>query len=270
MNNISILTISELNIYPVKSLRGISVTSAEVTDRGFRHDRRWMLVDANGNFMTQRDYPQMAFINTEISDNGIKVHHRAKSMDSYVIPFAAETSKIVTVPIWGDTCPAALVSPDADKWFSEALGVECRLVYQPDETRREVDPNFAKGAEIVSFADGYPFLIIGQSSLDDLNSRLEEPLPMNRFRPNIVFTGGEPFAEDNMEKFKIGEIAFYGVKPCARCVITTTNQETAERLHEPLKTLSTYRKFNNKILFGMNLLYQGEGKITTGDKIEKI
>jgi uncharacterized protein YcbX len=144
------------------------------------------------------------------------------------------------------------------------------MVYQPFESKRLIDQKYAKENELVSFADGYPFLIIGQSSLDDLNLRLDEPLPMNRFRPNIVFTGGEPYQEDKMNRFKVANIAFYGVKPCARCVITTTNQETSERLAEPLKTLATYRKFENKVLFGMNLLNEGWGEIRVGDKIEII
>jgi uncharacterized protein len=263
------LTVSELNIYPVKSLRGTSLTSAKVTDRGFQHDRRWMLVDGNGTFMTQRDFPQMAFINVELENNGLRVFHRKKNLDKHLIPFNISKSKVVNVPIWDDTCSAIMVGKDSDKWFSEALGVECSLVFQPDETHRPVDDKYSKNKnEFVSFADGYPFLIIGQSSLDDLNSKLEQPLPMNRFRPNIVFTGGKPFLEDELKEFKINDITFYGVKQCARCAITTTNQETAERLHEPLKTLATYRKFENKIMFGMNLLNKEEGVIKVGDKIE--
>lgn len=262
------LTISELNIYPVKSLRGISVKSAKVTDRGFQHDRRWMLVDHHGNFMTQRQYPQMSLINVKIEPDGLKVYHRNKNLGKHFIPFNISKSKVINVPIWEDTCSAILVGRDSDKWFSEALEVECSLVYQPDESQRPVDKKYSREEDLVSFADGYPFLMIGRASLDDLNSRLDEPLPMNRFRPNIVFSGGEPFSEDKMEKFQIGAVTFYGVKPCARCAITTTNQETAERLAEPLKTLATYRKFENKVLFGMNLLHNGRGKIKVGDSIE--
>ncbi len=266
------LTISELNIYPIKSLRGISVKSAKVTDRGFEHDRRWMLIDYRGNFMTQREYPQMAFINVEIETDGLNVYHRnKKDSGKYFIPFNISKTKAITVPIWEDNCTAFLVGADSDKWFSEALEVECKLVYQPDEAHRIVDEKYSKNnKELVSFADGYPFLMIGQASLDDLNSRLEDPLPMNRFRTNIVFTGGEPYQEDKMKRFKIRNIIFYGVKPCARCVITTTNQETAERLAEPLKTLATYRKVENKVLFGMNLLHEGEGEVKVGDAIEII
>jgi uncharacterized protein YcbX len=265
------LTISELNIYPVKSLRGISVKSANVTDRGFKHDRRWMLIDHFGNFMTQREYPQMAFINVEIKNNGLIVYHRKKKdLNEHFIPINTSNPKLITVPIWDDTCSAITVGKDSDKWFTEALGVECILVYQPFESHRLVDREYAKEKELVSFADGYPFLIIGQSSLDDLNSKLDEPLPMNRFRPNIVFTGGVPYQEDNMKNFKIANITFYGVKPCARCAITTTNQDTAERLYEPLKTLAAYRKFGNRVLFGMNLLHKGTGEIKIGDTIEII
>jgi uncharacterized protein YcbX len=263
------LTISELNIYPIKSLRGISIKSAKVTDRGFKHDRRWMLIDYFGNFMTQREYPQMALINVEIEDKGLNVYHRnKKNLGKYIIPFNISKSKTIEVLIWDDTCTAILVGKEFDKWFSKALDVECRLVYQPFESRRLVDQRYARENELVSFADGYPFLIIGQASLDDLNSKLDEPLPMNRFRPNIVFTGGEPYQEDNMKNFKLGDITFHGVKPCARCAITTTNQETAERLYEPLKTLATYRKFENKVLFGMNLIHEGIGEVSVGDAIE--
>ncbi len=264
------LTISEINIYPVKSLRGISVNSAKVTDRGFQHDRRWMLIDNFGNFMTQREYPQMAFINVEIWEDSLKVYHRERNISPLYIPLKLKKSKTVSVPIWDDTCDALIVGKEFDLWFSKALEVECTLVYQPDETKRLVDNKYEPSNKPVSFADGYPFLIIGQASLDDLNSRLEIKLPMNRFRPNLVFTGGEANQEDKMKKFKIGNITFYGVKPCERCVITTTNQETAERLHEPLKTLATYRKFENKVLFGMNLTHDGNGIVNVGDKIEII
>ena len=137
-----------------------------------------------------------------------------------------------------------------------------------DETQRLVDRAFAADNEIVSFADAYPFLIIGQSSLDDLNNRLKEKLPMNRFRPNFVFSGGEPFSEDKWKKIRIGEVVFHFVKPCSRCVTTTVNQDTAEKKEEPLKTLSTYRRVNNKIYFGQNLLHDGNGILKVGDEIE--
>lgn len=137
----------------------------------------------------------------------------------------------------------------------------------PDDTKRMVDTEYAKNNETTSFSDGYPFLIIGQSSLDELNSKLSEPLPINRFRPNIVFTAGEPHAEDSWQHITINGIEFFGVKTCARCVVTTINQQTAVAGNEPLKTLAAYRTVNNKVKFGMNLLHKGTGTIKVGDTI---
>ena len=138
----------------------------------------------------------------------------------------------------------------------------------PDESFRRVSPKYSSNNEIVSFADAYPFLIIGQQSLNDLNSRLEEKVPMNRFRPNFVFDGGEPFDEDKWKKFKIGDIIFEAVKPCSRCVTTTINQETGEMKQEPLKTLSQYRTKDNNVYFGQNLIHNKAGKVAVGDSIE--
>jgi uncharacterized protein YcbX len=150
------------------------------------------------------------------------------------------------------------------------LSVKCRLVYMPDTTKRLVDKNYAAHDEITGFSDGYPFLMIGRSSLDDLNRRLTNSLPINRFRPNIVFTGGSPYEEDLIKEFKINDINFYGAKLCARCTITTVNQDDASKSNEPLKTLAFYRQKNNKIYFGQNLLHKGEGVIRIGDTIEVI
>ncbi len=148
--------------------------------------------------------------------------------------------------------------------------MQCRLVYMPDATNRRVDKAYASYDEITSFSDAYPISLIGQLSLDDLNTRLQEPVPINRFRPNIVFTGGEPFEEDTMEEFSINDIKFSGVKLCARCVVTTINQDDGEKGNEPLKTLATYRMRNNKIYFGHNLLHKGSGVISVGDELEII
>ena len=146
----------------------------------------------------------------------------------------------------------------------------CRLVYFPEVNQRPVDEKYRIENDQVSLADGYPYLIIGQSSLDDLNSKLTNPLPMNRFRPNFVFTGGKPFEEDNWRNFAIGKSRFAGVKPCGRCVLTTVNQETTERGTEPLATLATYRRTNNKIYFGQNLLALTCHDIYEGDTIELV
>lgn len=261
------LTVSELFIYPVKSLGGIAVSSAMVTAAGFQYDRRWMLVDEHNRFISQREIPLLALLQTFITDDGIKIEHKHSGL-VFTIPFQPKNQECINVEIWEDVCTAQLVSDEADNWFSEILSFPCRLVYMPDDAQRKVDQDYAAHNEITAFSDGFPFLLIGQSSLDDLNSRLAEPLPINRFRPNIVFTGGIAFEEDLLERVNISGVHFFIVKPCARCVITTTNQQTAEKGKEPLATLSAYRRKNNNVYFGQNLLHDGKGLISVGDMIE--
>jgi len=260
--------LSEINIYPIKSLGGISLQNSEVTDRGLKHDRRWLIINNEEKFITQRTHPQLALIKTKINGNKLILGHKTKDIPPLVIPIHHESVEIVLVSIWQDLVEARVVGKYADEWLSDALGVKCRLVYMHDGTQRLVDRAFAADNEIVSFADAYPFMMIGQSSLNDLNSRLKEKLPMNRFRPNFVFKGGNPFDEDKWKMIRIGEIVFNLVKPCSRCVTTTVNQDTAEKNEEPLKTLSTYRSVNNKVYFGQNLLHEGNGIIKVGDEIE--
>jgi uncharacterized protein YcbX len=262
------LQVSELFIYPIKSLGGISLSSAVVTDRGFQYDRRWMLVDSDNQFITQRDFAEMALLQVYVEKEGLKVTHKQKG-DSIVIPF--ETSgEFISVQVWSDKVKGIIVNTETNEWFSDILNKPCRLVYMPDQTKRRVDGRYATNKEITNFSDGYPFLTIGQSSLNDLNSRLEEKLPINRFRPNIVFTSGTPYEEDTFAHFIINDIHFYGVKLSARCVITTINQDTIKKSKEPLRTLSTYRMKNNKIYFGQNLLHDGKGTINIGDEIKPI
>jgi len=262
-----VLTLSEINIYPIKSLAGISLQSSVAEERGLKYDRRWVLVDDTNTFFTQRDFPEMALIKALIEKDVLTLQHKRKNIRPLSVPFNFEHSKTEEVVIWRDTVSVEFYNEQIDSWFSEILGIKCHLVKMPESTKRTVDETYAKN-KIVSFADGYPFLIIGQSSLDDLNSRMERSLPMNRFRTNFVFTGGKPFEEDRWKKFRIGEVQFEAVKPCARCVITTTNQETAERLHEPLLTLSKFRKFGNEVMFGMNLICHSTGEIRVGQKVE--
>jgi len=261
------LTLSEINIYPIKSLAGISLQSSEVEERGLKYDRRWVLVDETNTFFTQRDFPEMALIKVEIENSGLKLQHKIKNVEPLIIPFVFDHSKKDKVIIWDDTVVGEFYNQSIDDWFSAILGTKCHLVKMPETTKRIVDESYVKN-KIVSFADGYPFLIIGQSSLDDLNARMEVPLPMDRFRTNFVFAGGKPFEEDNWRKFKIGDLYFEAVKSCARCVITTTDQETAERANEPLYTLSKFRKIDNKVMFGMNVVCHSTGLINIGDKIE--
>lgn len=260
------LTLSEINIYPIKSLGGISLQSSEVEERGLKYDRRWVLADESNTFFTQRDFPEMALIKVAVEQEGLKLQHKTKNMKPLFVPFNFEHSKKDKVVIWDDTVVGEFYNQTIDEWFSDILGINCRLVKMPESTKRIVDKTYAEN-KTVSFADAYPYMIIGRSSLDDLNSRMEKPLPMNRFRTNFVFTGGKPFEEDNWGKFKLGNVIFQAIKPCARCVITTTDQETAERTEEPLFTLSKFRKTDNKVMFGMNLVCESTGKVSVGDKI---
>ncbi|MFZ1280900.1 MAG: MOSC N-terminal beta barrel domain-containing protein [Ignavibacteriaceae bacterium] len=261
------LTLSEIYIYPIKSLGGISLDSAIAEDRGLKYDRRYLLVDENGMFLTQRDLPQLALLKLSFTETGFKVLNMVDN--SFItIPFESDSYEKMKIQIWDDNCNSVRVDKKLDEWFSNILKIKCSLVYMPDNEKRIVEKKFFSKDFIVSFADAYPYLIIGQSSLDDLNSRLETGLPMNRFRPNFVFSGGNPYEEDNWKNFKIDGVHFKAVKPCARCMITTTDQETAERSNEPLKTLSTYRKIDGKVMFGMNLVCIKRGIVSIGDEIE--
>ncbi|SFT99585.1 hypothetical protein SAMN04489724_3262 [Algoriphagus locisalis] len=261
------LIIQDLYVYPIKSLAGIRLQEAKVEERGFELDRRWMLIDESGRFVSQRTFPQMALLKVEIESEWLKVYHVSSSKDFVRIPFNEEGEEISSVTVWDDEMPARLVNTQIDAWFTRVLGINARLVKMPLSTERKVDSRYAVNAESVSFADGMPYLLIGETSLDDLNERLASPLPMNRFRPNIVFSGGEPFIEDSFGGIQIGAVQMKVVKPCARCVMTTVDQETGLKAAEPLKTLATYRKVGNKILFGQNVVALSGGIIKVGDKL---
>lgn len=264
------LILSEIWIYPVKSLGGIRLTSAKVMGKGLPYDRRWMLVDENNVFMTQRIYPKMALFKPAIDNKRLTITKKnaingqsSVSLDIDAQPLGATFA----CKIWDDVVNVWEVNPSISEWFSMQLGVACKLVSFPEENPRPVDPRHSVNNEHVSLADAYPFLIIGQSTLDNLNGKLKEALPMDRFRPNFVFTGGEPHEEDTWKEFSIGKNRFVGVKLCARCPLPTVNQETAEKGIEPLLTLSTYRKRDNKVLFGQNLVALDHNEVSVGDKI---
>lgn len=260
--------LSEIYIYPVKSLAGINLDSSFVETEGLRFDRRWMTVDENNIFLTQRTNPRMALINTEIKKNGLELSHKTKQISKLFIPFTMRSQKTVTVKIFDDEVRAYFVSDKVDKWLTKAIGTECRLVTLSDKYKRFVNKKYAHNNETVGFADGFPFLIIGQSSLDLLNSKLPQKIPVNRFRPNFVFTGSKAHDEDNWQTIKIGEVIFDVVKPCARCVIPTIDQNTGIKNKEPLTTLSKYRRSGNKILFGQNLIARNSGFVNLGDGLE--
>jgi uncharacterized protein YcbX len=263
--------ISELNIYPIKSLAGISLESARVEDRGLQFDRRWMLVDENRQFITQREVPRMALVKIEVDDDGLAA---SVNGDRIRVTGKHATGETATVQIWSSSVKGAFYPKEVDDWFSGAIGSSCRLVLMPETTERKVNPDYAvrKFEDTVSFADGYPFLLIGEGSLADLNSRLDEPVPMNRFRPNFVVAGSEPFEEDIWKRIRIGSTEFHVVKPSARCVLTTVDQTTGQKNgKEPLKTLSTYRTRNGNVLFGQNLIAETVGgTVHVGDGVEVV
>jgi uncharacterized protein len=262
------LTLTQIVIYPIKSLGGISLQSSTVEERGLQYDRRWMLVDKNGMFLTQREHPQMALLQVTIKDELLEVRHKVNTIPSLQLPISNEQNpSSIVVNIWDDVVIAKNVSHDADLWFSEALNLDCHLIYMDKDSDRITDKKYTPEPKQVSFADAYPFLIIGQESLNELNHRLKVPLPMNRFRPNFVFSGGEPFIEDTWKDFMIGDLKFRAVKPCSRCVITTINPDTAEKGSEPLETLAKFRKVGNKVMFGMNVVGFGDGVVEVGNEI---
>ncbi len=260
------LTLSELNIYPVKSAAGISVTTAQVQPRGLAFDRRWMITDPNGKFMTQRQFPRMALIDVQIVDDCL--HLSAPGMEEIAIDPTDHPS--TTVEVWGDFCQAIPAAAPVNHWLSQFLDLPCQLVYMPEDSIRPVDPQYAidPASDHVSFADGFPFLLISAASLQDLNARLETPILMNRFRPNFVVSGCEPFAEDTWRKIRIGSVVFHLVKLCSRCAVTTVDQATGVMGKEPLLTLAKYRLHQGKILFGQNLVAEAAGAIRVGDAIE--
>jgi len=260
------IRVSGLFVYPVKSCRGIALDEAEVGATGFIHDRQWLVVDRHGTFMTQRDWPALARVTVSVESGGLRIG--AEGMASLDVEDPGREARTDSVTIWEDRCNAVTADPAAAEWFTGFLGTPCRLVRMPASTVRQVDLGWAVEGDRVGFADGFPFLLISQSSLDELNRRLDEPVSMDRFRPNVVVEGGEPYAEDGWAHVTMGEVGFRVAKPCARCVITTTDQLSGERGREPLRTLATYRRFGNKVLFGQNLIHDGTGVVRIGDSCE--
>jgi MOSC domain-containing protein len=260
--------LSGLYVYPIKSAGGIPLEAGDADERGLRHDRRWMLVDETGLFISQRELPRIALIGVRLERDGLVVD--APGMPSLEVSLQPPAGRLMLAQVQDDLVEASPVSDDADRWFSEFLDVGCKLVYLPDESVRPVDPAYGGPGDQVGLADGFPFLLISEASLADLNARLEQPVPMNRFRPNLVVRGCEPFAEDDWRLVRIGPITFRVAKPCARCTITTVDQRTAATGKEPLRTLARFRRSGTKVLFGQNLIHDETGIIRTGDPVKVV
>lgn len=261
-------SLSNIFIYPVKSLPGIKLNSSAVEERGLKHDRRWMLVDDNNIFMTQRNFQQFVFIQTRIENDNLIFSHRHKEIGQISISLHEFPSFQIKVQVWDDNCTVLVYEDKVNNWFSKAVGYKCKLAFMPDFSERKTSTDYFEESKNVSFADGYPYLIIGEESLDNLNSKLNSKVKMEQFRPNLVFNGGEPHDEDNWKTIRIGSLNFAVVKPCARCVITTVDLETGKKGKEPLSTLNKYRNYENKIMFGQNAIALQNGTVSINDEIK--
>ncbi|MEV0038956.1 MOSC N-terminal beta barrel domain-containing protein [Streptomyces sp. NPDC050804] len=275
-----------LRIHPVKSMAGCTPERALVEPWGLAGDRRWTLIDGTGKVVTQRQRPRLALARAESRpDGGIRLYAPGLEPLTVLEPWTAPEpptvagepepggTGTVVVDVFGTKVEAVPAGSDAHEWASTYLGVEVRLVHlDAPASRRPVDPQFARPGETVSFADGFPLLVTTLGSLDALNSLIasgdhadEGPLPMDRFRPNLVVAGTAPWAEDGWRRVAVGEVAFRVAKPCGRCVVTTTDQRTAERGKEPLHTLGTYRRLDGRLIFGQNLVPESTGTLRVGD-----
>ncbi|BAC91022.1 MOSC domain-containing protein [Gloeobacter violaceus] len=259
--------VSGLFVYPVKSCRGIALEAAELGTRGIRLDREWMVVNERGTFISQRSYVRLALVETALTEARLRLS--APEMGYIEVPLAHEPGPAAEVTVWGDRCAAVDQGEEAARWFGELLKTPCRLVRMAPDWVRPVNPRYAPPGSQVGFADGYPLLVLSEASLADLNTRLAEPLPMDRFRPNLVVTGCEAYAEDTWPAVRVGEVTLRAAKPCVRCKITTIDQQTARPTgEEPLRTLATYRQIDKGQIFGQNMVHASPGRIALGDALE--
>lgn len=267
------MTITDLFIYPVKSLGGIRVEAARITSRGLEHDRRWMVVRPDGGFVSQRTLPALSSVRTALVDDGIELAAGGRSLRLPLHP--ADDGERRMVRIWKDDVEAVHAHTAASEWLSEAAGDDVRLVWMPDDAVRAPDPAFSDRGDRVSFADGYPLLLTGSASLDELNRSLEHPVPMTRFRPNAVVETKMPWEEEAWRDISLGPARMHVAKPCSRCVVTTVPQfldpadvDAAQDSTEPLRTLSRIHLVNGKAVFGVNLIPNEGGRIEVGDEVK--
>ncbi|MDP7039153.1 MAG: MOSC domain-containing protein [Myxococcota bacterium] len=262
------MRLCELHVYPLKSGAGIALNEAFLEARGLQGDRRWLVVDANGRFLSARTHPRMLLIKAIPDEKGLYLS--APGVGKIHVPLPNTAQTLGPVSIWKDTCNALYLSQEADRWLSDFLGTPSHLVYMSDDITRPVNKTDARPGDIVSFADAYPLLLTSKASLVDLNKRLAKPIEMPRFRANLVVDGIEAFAEDKWQRLRLGEIEFDCASPCTRCVLTTIDPLTANKdpQGEPLKTLKTYRQNDEGVLFGINLIPRAQGKIRVGDTLE--
>ena len=264
--------LKSIYIYPIKSGGRIPLVEVEVVERGIKWDRRWMIVDANGKFLTQRENRKLALLSIQLEEPSMIIRLGELQKELRVPLHLEASSKTMTVRVWSDDCQSFLFDGAVDAILSEFLGQKCSLVYMPDSSNREADGEGDTG--LVSFADGFPFLLTWNSSLAELNTRMASPLSMTRFRPNLVIEGGDPFCEDKMRGVRIGSIEFELAKACARCVIVNNCQDSGVSSPEPLKILGSFRNLTlngaTGILFGQNGVHKSLGKLKVGMPVEPL
>ena len=258
--------LSEIILYPIKSVAGISVKQWPVVKTGLLYDRQWMLIDEQGQFLSQRKLPKMALIKSAIQDDQLMI--TAPVMSDLLIALKPAEGDWVEAAVWEYTGQARSVSAQADQWFSQFLELPCRLVYHPEESVRIVDPDYALDTDSVAFSDGFPFLVVSENSLHALNESAQLSLTMARFRPNLVVSGCEGYAEDYWREITIGRIDFRLPKPCSRCSIPAINPETALIEKAPLTALNNTRKWQNKVYFGQNAIHNQTGLLSIGDVVQ--
>lgn len=257
-------------IYPIKSVAGVQLQEAYAGERGFQYDRRWMLIDRENNFITQRRYHELALVGLALKDESMVLSHKVNGKAAVEVPMKAQEGDSVNAVVWDDKVELLWPKLPADEWFSDLLQIKVRLVYMPDETHRQIDPKYVSEKMSTSLSDAYPYLLVNQSSIVDVAKKAGMHLEVARFRPSILIDSSKAFEEDRWRKIQIGEVVFRIVRPCARCVLTTIDPQTGTTGKEPLQTLSTYRKVENKILFGQNMIAESYGIVRIGDEIRII
>ena len=263
-------TLARIFIHPIKSTRGLPLTQARVEPMGLEHDRRWMLVRPDGSFITGRESPSLVRVSAVPTDGGL--HLSAPDQPTLQVQAPPADSPRLEVSIWKDRCSAARAGEAADRWFSQYLGEPAALVYVDTRMERPVDPQYARPEDRVGFADAFPLLLLSRASLEELNRRLPRAITEEHFRPNLLVEGCEPFAEDGWRRLRVGAVELEIVKPCARCVFTTVDPLTGVKATdgEPLRTLSSFRRRDGKVMFGQNVLVRRPGMIQVGDPLEPL
>jgi MOSC domain-containing protein len=256
------VTITGLYVHPIKSCAGIAVSEARVTMRGLEHDRRWMVVDEEGRFVTQRTLPEMALVGVALTADGGLTVTRA-GLPPLTLPGLHADGARLDVEVWRDRV-AAVRHDDGSAWFSRALGRPLQLVCMPDDTRRPVDAAFARAGDVVSFADGFPLLVVNRASVEALAT------DVRRFRPNVVVDGATPWAEDEWRGLAVGALMLRTPKPCARCAIPGIDPDSAAITKEPLRTLAQLRTRDHQVWFGINAIPDSEGRLRVGDAVRAL